>query len=1324
MPGKAEYFYVLRMQGDAALKEAQAFAKAVKREMQQIKTTADVVLKARVDTSGSKKAALTEAQQLEKEYKAGLKKAQSSFSATATKYGAGNFTASFRSMWEEGTIKPGMEAITQIRKAEGALVNLGKTAKRMGVTTDDLVDMGRLDRGIASVQAIQRKMWGLRGLGYQLESYGKGMAASAAAIGGSLALAGNEYLKFADPMNKAARNLDLNAELTEVLDHKLVDLAGTMSMMSPKEQADGLYLWAAATGAVIETERELDKTLAQADQVQRLAKLGNVSYGVAVEATTDILSQYQLNVSETERVVSTLIKVAAVSKAEVADLAQAFTFAGARAAQANTSFEDTASTLQLLSAFGLRGSRAGRGLGMLMENLIAPSQVAKKEMDALFTDVFGRTDVFTNAEGQFIGLADAVGVLAQATQHLTEMEKQEFVARLTSQNASRALVPLLALETKTREQGISAIEATSNILTGSVGEQERAFIRMMELNSGYEMSTESATDTADRYWTQLAESMSGRAEFIKARFSAAMVDTGREVTKALVPVMEKIAALAADVATYVSEHPEAAKVALGLTAGLGILGLLTTAVGKGIRLVADVKTIAMATSLYNTAKNQVAAATEMMIASQRQLQAAGLMEVAAEQGAMGAALEGGGDIAEGVDQLSTLGGLGLGLGAVVGLAMIMKKIYDVNQAHLEEAAQVTQTTDTYRDYVAAMEEAGRGKYTLTEATYELVKAKQAEQEEFDAAALAEYEKALRDAAAATLTEATQALDVFGGDLFAMDEADFKDTVSALTNYLGAELDELQIKWVKQGDLADQLADHYHLNAEQAEYLADALRKMAYATTLPTEPMGRLAAEQELSRREAARAAAEYGGVAEGIEKTATAAEKAELSWKDQVEALNEVDLALQKTRLELQRMIAALEGVPGTAGALDALRDKLGVINSDLRSVRFAAIGEAIKEGSQAGLASLEDLADGAESAADSAFEALSGLSEIWTDEQILAGYDEYLAELDQKYREAAMMDARAGQLHIQRWQEAWEADIEAHLDAQEQITKDAEDAEQERTKQMEQYQQERQRLAEQAQSGMRRLVEQALQPTSVTGLDMLETDIGAYADKWDEAARRMRAAMEDPGGEWGWMIPEDVKAQGIDSAKAWGARWIDEFYAGMHPDQIDWPGFIASFQQSLQRETAKGQLVETAIAKLAEQGITATSEQVLSALGLESPLQKMFLGGLSPEDASKGLSGTMGTVVSGISVEDGAFDTAAGTVSSSFSTALGTKLGETTLPSLLNALWTQQMTDTPDPIIAVGKAAGSLFWKGFESSLEGSTLVDFIYDKVMTEIAAIIESL
>jgi hypothetical protein len=77
---------------------------------------------------------------------------------------------------------------------------------------------------------------------------------------------------------------------------------------------------------------------------------------------------------------------------------------------------------------------------------------------------------------------------------------------------------------------------------------------------------------------------------------------------------------------------------------------------------------------------------------------------------------------------------------------------------------------------------------------------------------------------------------------------------------------------------------------------------------------------------------------------------------------------------------------------------------------------------------------------------------------------------------------------------------------------------------------------------------------TTVEAKDIEATKAGKYITKWDEYARRIRAAALDAGSEWRKaMVPQDIQSQGDDSIKRWAASELDAFYKGMRPEQINW---------------------------------------------------------------------------------------------------------------------------------------------------------------------------
>jgi len=94
------------------------------------------------------------------------------------------------------------------------------------------------------------------------------------------------------------------------------------------------------------------------------------------------------------------------------------------------------------------------------------------------------------------------------------------------------------------------------------------------------------------------------------------------------------------------------------------------------------------------------------------------------------------------------------------------------------------------------------------------------------------------------------------------------------------------------------------------------------------------------------------------------------------------------------------------------------------------------------------------------------------------------------------------------------------------------------------------------------------LEETDVTWLDVQLTYVGDYVEKWDEYARRLRAAVI-PGNMWESMIPEAVRGKGEGARQQWVDEQLKVFYAGLMPEEIDWAaiqkGIITTVQRTAQ---------------------------------------------------------------------------------------------------------------------------------------------------------------
>jgi len=151
-------------------------------------------------------------------------------------------------------------------------------------------------------------------------------------------------------------------------------------------------------------------------------------------------------------------------------------------------------------------------------------------------------------------------------------------------------------------------------------------------------------------------------------------------------------------------------------------------------------------------------------------------------------------------------------------------------------------------------------------------------------------------------------------------------------------------------------------------------------------------------------------------------------------------------------------------------------------------------------------------------------------------------------------------------------------------------------------YQKKLQNAIETAHKNARSRVESILStPTAVTPFDMFRSGEGAgmfgpYQNKWDEQARRMRDAMQNPNSPWANMIPEDVRAAGPEAMQFFGQDWLDKFYAGQKPGEIDWEAFKRQYDEAKAREDSFNAMVDKGAAI-----VGVSPEEIRKTLGMET---------------------------------------------------------------------------------------------------------------------------
>lgn len=154
-----------------------------------------------------------------------------------------------------------------------------------------------------------------------------------------------------------------------------------------------------------------------------LAAAGNLEVAAAAEYTATALTQFQLKGDQAAHVADLLAAGAGKAQGEVADMANALNYAGVPAANLGVSIEETAGTIALFAKNGIIGEQAGTSMRGMLASLTSPSELAKKQMEALGLSVF-------DAQGKFVGFEGIAGQLQDRLGGLTDAERANALGKI------------------------------------------------------------------------------------------------------------------------------------------------------------------------------------------------------------------------------------------------------------------------------------------------------------------------------------------------------------------------------------------------------------------------------------------------------------------------------------------------------------------------------------------------------------------------------------------------------------------------------------------------------------------------------------------------------------------------------------------------------------------------------------------------------------------------------------------------------------------------------------------------------------------------------
>src|SRR5699024_3933089 len=186
-----------------------------------------------------------------------------------------------------------------------------------------------------------------------------------------------------------------------------------------------------------------------------LAAAGAIDLGDAADITSNILSGFGMEASDTAKVADILAQASADSNTDVQGLGEAFKYVGPIASDLGISIEDTAASIGFLGDAGIQGGQAGRQLRSGLQSLTAPTSQAASLMDELGIEVF-------DANGNMKSMPDVVGELEKGLEGMSAEQRAAALETIFGADAMSAWSVLV-------NEGSDELGAFSDELADSEG---------------------------------------------------------------------------------------------------------------------------------------------------------------------------------------------------------------------------------------------------------------------------------------------------------------------------------------------------------------------------------------------------------------------------------------------------------------------------------------------------------------------------------------------------------------------------------------------------------------------------------------------------------------------------------------------------------------------------------------------------------------------------------------------------------------------------------------------------------------------------------------
>ncbi|MFS1513626.1 phage tail tape measure protein [Chengkuizengella sp. SCS-71B] len=335
-----------------------------------------------------------------------------------------------RDKYEESVKTKGKEA----RETENLLIRYNKTVSAMNSTRKELDKVNaKIEDQTNTWKKLKKHMDevsnSLKKAGSSLGSIGKDLSlkltAPISAMATGIVVAG---ANFEEAMSKV-KAISVATE-NDVL--KLKNQAkelGSTTKFSATEAAEGMQFLSMAG---FETQEILSSMPGLLD----LAAAGALDLGAAADITSNIMSAFAIEASQTGHVSDVIAKAASSANTSVEQLGEAMVYLAPSAQSLGWSIEESTAAVMSLSDAGIQGQKAGAAFSTSLTRLAKPTGKMSGLMEVLSLNFF-------DTEGKMKPLPDLVGDLQNATHEMSEEQKAATLATIFGSEAYKHWAVLL-----------------------------------------------------------------------------------------------------------------------------------------------------------------------------------------------------------------------------------------------------------------------------------------------------------------------------------------------------------------------------------------------------------------------------------------------------------------------------------------------------------------------------------------------------------------------------------------------------------------------------------------------------------------------------------------------------------------------------------------------------------------------------------------------------------------------------------------------------------------------------------------------------------------